>query len=118
MHRPRGLSDERTGAFSAQMPGLHSGQRVQCTDTSHCYGDTAYCDLATHTCVGCVTDQNCPSDKPVCGPGKVCAECKDLEHCGDPDGTLSLTPYTFLSVDHRNCCRPSEPVRSSSRAVS
>ena len=48
----------------------------ECGDDSDCSGDTPHCDPATHQCVGCQTDADCPDPAlPACQPSGACGEC-------------------------------------------
>ena len=60
-----------------------SGICAVCSGTNHtaCTGATPTCDVPTNTCVGCLTNANCASPKPICGTGLACRACASAADC-------------------------------------
>jgi Cys-rich repeat protein len=58
--------------------------RGRCVD---CIGNgmpCEFCELETYSCVGCLTDDDCSSDEPYCGPSHECSpECADDGDCSN-----------------------------------
>lgn len=70
------------------MPVCVAGACKQCADgkTSQCTGATPYCKASTNSCVGCLSDANCPIDAPFCDPNtNACINtCTTNAQCTDP----------------------------------
>ena len=63
-----------------------AGVCVDCLLGSHCGG--GFCELPTHSCVGCLKDTDCPKSDPRCGPSLECTptcatetDCTGGLHC-------------------------------------
>jgi len=57
----------------------------ECDSDAACSGNKPHCNLATHTCEGCVTDADCPDpNKPACQPNGSCNQCSSTNDklCG------------------------------------
>lgn len=47
-----------------------------------CTGDTSQCDLETHTCVECLSNENCTAEGLTqCSDDHTCVECLGIEQC-------------------------------------
>lgn len=55
------------------------GVCYDCLPTAGCL----FCEQNTHSCVGCLTDDDCPANRPTCGPSLSCsATCSSDNDCG------------------------------------
>ena len=57
-------------------------------DLTAARGDCGIGSPGGGTVTGCTDDSDCPSNKPICGVGGTCVECRDDGHCTEHfDGT-------------------------------
>jgi len=104
----RPICDRVSGQCSAECTtndDCPSGDGPQMCDTSRgrcvdCIGNgmpCEFCELVTFSCVGCLTDDDCPNDEPFCGPSHECSpECAGD---GDCSGDLVCDPMSSRCVE-------------------
>ena len=62
------------------------------TNATACTGATPVCDVATNSCVGCLTDASCASPKPICDTGTLtCRACKNNADCSGATSECALS---------------------------
>jgi hypothetical protein len=58
--------------------------RGVCVDCVGNGQDCTFCELETYSCVGCLSDEDCPMNAPFCGPSLECSPaCTSDDECGD-----------------------------------
>jgi len=72
------------------------GRRV-CVDCTGPNQPCAFCETVTFSCVGCLTDADCPATVPFCGPSKACSPaCSSDDDC---PGALFCDPKTARCLE-------------------
>lgn len=57
-------------------PFCNNGTCVECTQDSHCSGETHVCNKTTNQCVECLSDTHCNEKEPYCNPNtNLCTAC-------------------------------------------
>jgi len=91
-----------------------------CSDSSECTGSDAVCDVTDYqNCFycdaqdaqckpGCVTDDNCPSDFPVCGANHRCgcvanSDCENSDGVCDVDSVPDYTTCNYCDLFDSEC---------------
>jgi MYXO-CTERM domain-containing protein len=82
--------DSACSTFPATPACGSSGLCAICsaTNATACTGATPVCDVATSSCVGCLTNANCAGATPICNAATLsCRACNSNNDCG------GATPY-------------------------
>ena len=83
-----------------ERPIYHDGTCVECLENTDCPSEKPRCDTMTYTCMECVTDADCPVNSPGCDlVSHTCKVC--------PDGTIwngkLCQEYTGECIDNSGC---------------
>lgn len=87
-------SDAQCAAIDPSRPacataGSNAGRCVPCTSSVHCRAPTPLCDVASNTCVACLTNRDCAEpSRPVCDARtrscRPCSPATAATDCTDP----------------------------------
>lgn len=86
------------------------GSCVDCLTPSHCSAPTPYCELGSHTCVGCLGTPNCQSYQTCNANTCQNQTCTTTPDCIHPETPFCVTGFCQQCVTNTDCS--SNPIYS------